>query len=87
MHTVGESPAFGLFGACALFGGTSLYLAAHAAFWKRVGGTWKYGRLAGATVLLALIPVAALVPLLAALGLVVVVTALVVVAESVRFRR
>jgi hypothetical protein len=49
-----------------------------------VGGTWKRWRLAGATLLLALIPVSAFVPSLVALGLAVVVTSAVVVIESVR---
>jgi low temperature requirement protein LtrA len=82
MDAVGESTAFGQFGACALFGGTSLYLAGHAAFWRRVGRTWKYWRLGGGVLLLALIPVAALVPPLAALGIVVAVTAVVIVLEA-----
>ena len=82
MRHVSGTAAFGLYGACGLFGGTSLYLAGHAAFWRRIGGTWKYWRLGGAVLLLALIPVAALLPPLVALGLVVLVTALVVVLES-----
>ncbi|HMH57658.1 MAG TPA: low temperature requirement protein A [Galbitalea sp.] len=85
MATAGNSSALGLFGGCALFGGTSLYLFGHAAFWKRVGGYWKVWRLAGATVLLALVPVCLVVPPLACLGIVVVVTAIVVTAESILF--
>jgi low temperature requirement protein LtrA len=87
MRAVGRVTAFGLFGACALLGGTSLYLAGHAAFWRRVGGTWKYWRLGAATLLLALIPLAALLPPLAALGLAVVVIILLVALESVLFVR
>ena len=82
VHAVGHSSAFGLFGASALFGGTSLYLAGHAAFWRRVGGAWKFWRLAGAVVLLTLIPVATRLPPLGALGLVVLLSALVIVLEA-----
>jgi low temperature requirement protein LtrA len=84
MHSVNETDAMGLFGACALFGGTSLYLAGHAAFWRRAGGTWKIVRLGAATLLLALIPVGALMSSLAAMVLVVAVPATVVVVESLR---
>ncbi|HEY8590934.1 MAG TPA: low temperature requirement protein A [Naasia sp.] len=76
----------GLFGAGALFGGTSLYLAAHAFFWRRVGRAWKWWRLGAATVLLALVPVGSELPALAALALVVAVTAVPVVVETIRYR-
>ena len=79
--------AFGLFGACALFGGTSLYLFAHALFWERVGGHWKVWRLAGATVLLVLIPVGAIVPSIAALGMTILICAIVAAVESVVYAR
>jgi low temperature requirement protein LtrA len=85
MGVANSATAFGLFGSCALFGGTSLYLFAHALFWKRVGGAWKVLRLAGATVLLVLIPVGTVVPALAALGMVVAVAAVVVVVESILY--
>jgi low temperature requirement protein LtrA len=85
MDSANSVPAFGLFASCALFGGTSLYLFAHAVFWHRVGGTWKATRVAGATVLLALIPVGVIVPSLAALGMVVVACGIIVAIESVRF--
>lgn len=71
-----------LFTACALLGGTSLYLAAHALFWRLVSGEWNWWRLGGATALLALIPLAARLPALAALGLVAAVIVLVVALES-----
>ena len=74
-----------LFSACALFGGTALYLAAHAAFWRRVGGTWKVFRLAGGTLLLALIPVSVLLPPLLDLGLVAVIVAAVATIETLRY--
>ncbi len=85
MTRADSSSALGLFGGCALFGGTALYLIGHAAFWKRVGGYWKTWRLAGAAVLLALIPVSVVVMPLACLAIVVVVTAVVVTVESILF--
>lgn len=45
MEATATASTFGWFGTCALFGGTSLYLFAHAVFWRRVGGYWKPGRL------------------------------------------
>ena len=75
----------GLFGACALFGGPSLYLAGHAFFWKRVGGTFKPWRLAGGTVLLALIPLGMLLPALPALAIVVAVCVAVAAVETRRY--
>ncbi|HEX4399928.1 MAG TPA: low temperature requirement protein A [Galbitalea sp.] len=85
MARAGSSSPLGLFGGCALFGGTSLYLFGHAAFWKRVGDSWKVWRLAGATTLLALVPLSLITPPLAALGVVVAVTAIVVTIESALF--
>lgn len=80
-----ESEPLGLFGAWALFGGTSLYFAGQALFWRRVGGSWKALRLVGATVLLALIPAGMLLQSLAALGLTLVVAVAVVAIETVRY--
>ncbi len=77
--------AFGWFGAVALLGGTSLYLAGHGFFWRRVGGTWKLWRLGTATLLLLLIPWAALLPPLAALGLVVLIVIALVVIETTKY--
>jgi low temperature requirement protein LtrA len=74
-----------LFGACALFGGPSLYLAGHAFFWKRVGGTFKPWRLAGGTLLLVLIPVGMLLPALPALAIVVAVCVTVAAIETRRY--
>ncbi len=87
MESAARWHPFGLFAACALFSGTSLYLFAHTLFWRRVGGSWKVWRLAGATVLLALIPVGAIVPSLAALGMVVVVCGIIVAIEATVFSR
>jgi low temperature requirement protein LtrA len=87
MGAANGGETFGLFGSCALFGGTSLYLFAHALFWKRVGGSWKVWRVAGASALLVLIPVATLIPSPGALGMAVGVVAIVVGTESVGFAR
>jgi low temperature requirement protein LtrA len=75
----------GWFGAAALAGGTSLYLAGHGFFWHRISGRWNYWRLGAATLLLLLLPWVALLPPLAALGLVVVVVLSLVVIETTRY--
>jgi low temperature requirement protein LtrA len=85
MHHVEEAEPLGAFGAAALLGGTALYLAGHGAFWRRSAGYWKIWRMAGATVLVTLVPVAASVPSLAALAVVVAVTAGIVIVETVRY--
>ncbi|MBJ2120400.1 low temperature requirement protein A [Arthrobacter sp. MSA 4-2] len=77
-----ESSGYGWLGAGALLGGTALYLLAHAAFWRRVGGYWKTWRLSTAAVLLALIPATSGFAPLAALGLVFGLCALLVVVET-----
>ena len=83
-HAADAEP-LGLFAACALFGGPALYLAGHAFFWKRVGGTFKPWRLAGAAVLLALIPLGMLLPALPALAIVVAVCVTVAAIETRRY--
>lgn len=75
----------GWFGASALFGGTSLYFAGHALFWKRVGGTWKAWRLVGGSVLLALLPLGAIVSPLIALAIVAAVAIAVAATETQRY--
>ena len=85
-HT-GSGEPFGWFGASALFGGTSLYIAGLSFFWLRMRGEWKVVALVAATALLALIPVAAVVPPLAALALVVACALALVVVEVRRHRR
>lgn len=75
----------GWFGAAALAGGTSLYLAGHGFFWYRMSGRWNYWRLGAATLLLLLMPWVALLPPLVALGLVVVVVLSLVVVETTRY--
>ena len=79
--------ALGLFGAAALFGGTSLYLAGHAFFWRRVAHQWLASRLIGAAVLLVLVPIGALLPPLGAIAVASLSTLLIVVIETVRYRR
>jgi low temperature requirement protein LtrA len=85
MHHVEEPESFGLFGAAALFGGTALYLAGHGAFWRRSAGYWKIWRMAGAAVIVALVPVGASAPSLVALAIVVALTATVVIVETIRY--
>jgi len=77
---VSDAEPLGLFGAIALFGGTSLYIAGLSFFWLRMVGEPKLFPCAAATALVIVIPVAALLPaLLALLLLVLCTTALVVV--------
>jgi low temperature requirement protein LtrA len=83
---VDAAEPFGLFGAFALLGGTSLYIAGLCFFWLRMVGEWKIVALAAASVLLALIPVAALLPPLGALALVVACALALVVVEVRRHR-
>lgn len=83
-HASSQEP-LGLFAASALFGGPALYLAGHAFFWKRVGGTLNVWRLAGAGLLLALIPVGMLLPALPALGIVVAICVAVAATETRRY--
>ncbi len=85
MHHVNDAEPLGFFAAIALLGGTSLYLAGHAAFWHRAGGTVKGWRLGGATMLLALIPVGAALPALAGLALTVGISGAVATIETVRY--
>jgi low temperature requirement protein LtrA len=76
---------FGWFGATALLGGTSLYLAGHAIFWRRMSKTWNSWRLAGGSVLLALIPAAAAVAPLLALTIVTAVVGTIAATETRRY--
>ncbi len=79
---IDDASDFGWFGASTLIGGTALYLAGHAAFWRRAGGKWKTWRLGGAATLLALMPLAAVMSPLGAMGLVFGICCLVVVIET-----
>jgi low temperature requirement protein LtrA len=67
---VADSEGLGLFGAAALGGGVSLYLAGTAFFARRVIGEWPVVRLAGASGCAVAVPLLALVPPIAALGVV-----------------
>jgi len=82
---VDDDKPLGWFSAAAVFGGTSLYLAGHALFWKRVAGYWKVWRLAGGAALLALLPVGAIVHPLVALAIVVAVAIAVAATETQRY--
>jgi low temperature requirement protein LtrA len=84
---VDETEGFGALGAFALFGGVALYLLGGAAFWRRMGDSWRPWRLGAAAVLLLLIPVGAPLAPLAALGLTVFITTGLVFAESVFYAR
>jgi low temperature requirement protein LtrA len=82
-----EPTSLGLFSAIALLAGTSLYLAGHALFWRRVGGTWKGWRLGAAALLLAFIPLAAGLAAMAVLGVTVAVVAALVAIETIGYSR
>jgi low temperature requirement protein LtrA len=83
---VATTEPLGLFAACALFGGTSLYLAGHALFWRRVSGKWAVLRLVGGMLLLLLIPAGAALPPLAALAIAVAVTAANAASDLIKYR-
>lgn len=87
MAHVEAGDPLGLFGAAALGGGTSLYLAAHGAFVRRVGTRWPFWRMAMATALLAGVPLMAALPSLAALGLALVPCLVVVAVETLSVAR
>ena len=84
---LGSGHGFGVFGSAALFGGTSLYLAGHAIFWKRGSGQWLPSRLIGSTVLIALVPVGAAVPALGAITIASLSCVAIVVIETIRYGR
>jgi low temperature requirement protein LtrA len=86
IERVTEAEPLGLFTACALFGGTSLYLAGHALFWRRISGKWATLRLVGGLVLLALIPVGAGMAPLPALGIAVLVTVANAASDLIKYR-
>jgi low temperature requirement protein LtrA len=74
-HPTDFEHGIGYFGAIALCGGTSLFLAGTGFFWRRLAGWWPWTRLGSGVILLAVIPAVAVLPALGALGA---VTALVV---------
>jgi low temperature requirement protein LtrA len=78
-----DGEPLGLFGACALFGGTALYVAGNAFFWRRMSGKWNGWQFGTATALIALIPVALVLP---ALGCLALVAALVITTAALQRR-
>jgi low temperature requirement protein LtrA len=81
---VSDAEPLGLFGAIALFGGTSLYVAGLSFFWFRMVGKPKVVPFVGATLMIALIPIAAVLPALAALLVLVLCTSALVVVTARR---
>ena len=68
-----------------LCGGVALYLLALSAFKRRNYGSFNYPRLAGAAVLVALVPIAGATRPLVALGLVAAVTVALIAYETLRY--
>ena len=71
--------------AASLCGGVALYLLALSAFKRRNYGSFNYPRLAGATLLVALIPVAGATRPLVALAMVAAITAALIAYETLRY--
>lgn len=84
---IAETDGFGMFGASALGGGVSLYLAGTGFFARRVIGEWRVVRFAGASALLVAVPLLALVPPIVALGLVAVALLALLIVERQTARR
>jgi low temperature requirement protein LtrA len=82
---VDDTEPMGLFGAAALYGGVSCYLAGIGFFWLRVARRVKWLRFGAAVLVLAATPVAALLPPLVALAVLVVAGGVLIVVESVRY--
>ncbi|MBM7505154.1 low temperature requirement protein A [Agromyces aurantiacus] len=82
---VDDTEPLGWFGAAALYGGVSCYVAGVAFFSLRATRHVKWLRFGAAVLLLAGIPVAALLPPLVALTLLVVASAALIVVESARY--
>jgi low temperature requirement protein LtrA len=82
MHSIEDFHVLGLFGAFALGGGVSLYIAGTAFIWRRASGEWALIRLGGATLSLLVIPVLAVVPSIVGLALIAVIVGVVVGAEQ-----
>jgi len=81
-HLTELERGIGLFGAIALCGGTSLFLAGTGFFWRRLAGWWPWTRLGSGVLLLAVIPlVAVLTPLVALAAVTGLVIALLVAEE------
>ncbi|HEU4756354.1 MAG TPA: low temperature requirement protein A [Agromyces sp.] len=82
---VEDAEPLGAFGAAALYGGVSCYLAGIGFFWLRAGRHVKWLRFGAAVLLLAGIPVGAQLPPLVALALVVTACAVLILVESARY--
>lgn len=67
-HVAEGEHGLGLFGAIALSGGSSLFLAGTGFFWRRLAGWWPWTRLGSGAILLAVIPLVTALPPLGALA-------------------
>jgi low temperature requirement protein LtrA len=84
MAHIGDTDPLGWFGASALAGGVALYQAATVFIWFRMTGRWLVARLAGATLLLPGVALAAILPPIAALGVAVLIGAVLLTFEARR---
>lgn len=82
---VEDAEPLGWFGASALYGGVSCYLAGVAFFWLRVARNVKWLRFGAAVLFLAGVPIAALLPPLVALAVIVTACAVLILVESARY--
>ena len=87
MAHIGDSGAYGLFGAAALAGGVACYLAGTAAFARRLIGRWGVARLVFAGILVLSVPAVAVATPLVALSSVAVVLLLLFALELPARRR
>lgn len=83
MHHVEGGEMLGLFGAAALGGGLSLYLAGTGFIWRRASGEWALIRFAGAVLALVAVPVAAATPAMFSLAVACTALLALIVAEQV----
>ncbi|MEO5535149.1 MAG: low temperature requirement protein A [Pseudolysinimonas sp.] len=79
---LGSDHPLGFYGAIALAGGISLYLASTGFYWRRMAHWWVWTRFISGTIMLAIIPALAAVPPFAALALATGVFVLLLVAEE-----
>ncbi len=82
MHSIEDLHVLGLFGAFALGGGISLYIAGTAFIWRRASGEWALIRLGGATLSLLVIPLLAVLPSIVGLAVMAVIVGAIVGAEQ-----
>jgi low temperature requirement protein LtrA len=82
-HVADAEHGMGWFGAIALAGGASLFLAGTGFYWRRISGWWPWTRMGSGVILLAVIPAVAAAPALVALaGLTLLVIVLLVAEEA-----